>query len=327
MDVEQTDTLPWVEKYRPNNLDELISQDHIVGTLKNLINSNNLPHVLLYGPPGTGKTSTILAMAKMMHGDNYQNLVLELNASDERKISVVREQIKLFASTRMMFEDAGAIKIIILDEADAMLKDSQAALRRVMERWTKNCRFCIICNHVNKISHAIQSRCTKFRFSPLSDDQIIGRLKYIIEQEGVEATEGGIKALINLAEGDMRKIINVLQSTNMSFGVVNEVNVYKTTGNPNPEDIHSMLQVMLQKDYNEAFQYVYDLKEEKGLALSDIITDIHRRVMHIQFDKSHLADIYPKLSEIEHRLSRGSNEKIQLGALVAVFQLIRGKVE
>merc|ERR1712096_489776 len=149
--------LPWVEKYRPSSLEEVVSQDNIVQTLERLVASEKLPHLLFYGPPGTGKTSTILAIAKKMYGQNLSQMVLQLNASDDRGIDVVRNQIKEFSSTRMVFSSAH--KLIILDEADAMTSDAQMALRRVIEKYTKNVRFCIICNYVSKIIPALQSRC------------------------------------------------------------------------------------------------------------------------------------------------------------------------
>lgn len=185
------DLLPWVEKYRPATLDDLVSHKDITSTIQNFIEKNRLPHLLFYGPPGTGKTSTILAMARKIYGPQFRNSVLELNASDERGIDVVREQIKSFASTKSVFSSSvqpagnhGGFKLIVLDEADAMTQAAQGALRRVIEQYTKNVRFCIICNYVNKIIPAIQSRCTRFRFNPLELDQVEDRLNHVIENEG-----------------------------------------------------------------------------------------------------------------------------------------------
>lgn len=176
-----------VEKYRPATLSDLVSHKDITSTVTRFIEKNRLPHLLFYGPPGTGKTSTILAMARKIYGpDKWKNNVLELNASDERGIDVVREQVKSFASTRNVFSGStapGGYKLIVLDEADAMTTAAQGALRRVIEQYTKNVRFCIICNYVNKIIPAIQSRCTRFRFNPLELDQVDSRLQHVIENE------------------------------------------------------------------------------------------------------------------------------------------------
>ena len=181
--LQQQENLPWVEKYRPKQLDDLISHQDIISTIHRFINENKLPHLLFYGPPGTGKTSTILACAKKLYGEkSSKSMVLELNASDERGIEVVREQIKNFASSKTMFSNGG-YKLIILDEADAMTQFAQNALRRVIEKYTKNVRFCIICNYVVKIIPALQSRCTRFRFAPLQNDQIETRLDWIVDQE------------------------------------------------------------------------------------------------------------------------------------------------
>ena len=167
---EQTAALPWVEKYRPKEMSDLVSHEQIIGTITKLIDAGKLPHLMLYGPPGTGKTSTILACAHKLYGKHFSSMVLELNASDDRGIDVVREQIKEFASTRQMFSSAP--KLIVLDEADNMTNPAQFALRRVIEKFTRNARFCIICNYASKIIPALQSRCTRFRFAPLSKEQV-----------------------------------------------------------------------------------------------------------------------------------------------------------
>ncbi|KAJ1538787.1 Replication factor C (RF-C) subunit, partial [Nowakowskiella sp. JEL0078] len=201
--------LPWVEKYRPSTLDDLISHTDIISTITKFIDENKLPHLLFYGPPGTGKTSTVLACARRLYGNRLNSFVLEMNASDDRGIDAVREQIKNFASTKTVF--SSGFKLIILDEADAMTQVAQAALRRIIEKYTRNVRFCIICNYVSKIIPAIQSRCTRFRFGPLKEEQIRPRLQYVIESEGVNITKEGVNALLKLSMGDMRKSLNILQ--------------------------------------------------------------------------------------------------------------------
>lgn len=174
--------LPWVEKYRPKKLDDLISHEEIIKTINKFIDENQLPHLLLYGPPGTGKTSTILACARKLYTSaQFNSMVLEMNASDDRGIGIVRGQILSFASTGTMYRSG--FKLIILDEADAMTNDAQNALRRIIEKYTDNVRFCIICNYLGKIIPALQSRCTKFRFGPLSANQIVPRLDDIIKEE------------------------------------------------------------------------------------------------------------------------------------------------
>ncbi|CAH8611082.1 unnamed protein product [Dicrocoelium dendriticum] len=204
--------LPWIEKYRPCALDEVISQLDISKTLSKFIEQGRLPHLLFYGPPGTGKTSTILATAKTLYpAKELNSMVMELNASDARGINVVREQILSFASTKMLF--AGKFKLVILDEADSMTKDAQNALRRIIEKYTENTRFCLICNYISKIIPAVQSRCTKFRFAPIGFSQMSPRLHQIAANENVLLTDNGVKAIHRFAAGDMRKAINLMQLT------------------------------------------------------------------------------------------------------------------
>ncbi|GAA6056419.1 hypothetical protein JCM3770_000693 [Rhodotorula araucariae] len=209
---------PWVEKYRPKNLEEVSAQDHTVQVLKKTLGSSNLPHMLFYGPPGTGKTSTILALCKQMFGpDLYRSRVLELNASDERGISVVREKIKNFAKTTVTHNHdpnfhAPAFKIIILDEADSMTQDAQSALRRIMETYSKITRFCLICNYVTRIIEPITSRCSKFRFKPLDTTSTESRLREICLAEKVDCPDAALSALIRTSDGDLRRAITYLQS-------------------------------------------------------------------------------------------------------------------
>ncbi|CAH2007592.1 unnamed protein product [Acanthoscelides obtectus] len=252
---EQRVNLPWVEKYRPSKLDELVSHEDIIKTINRFIKEDQFPHLLFYGPPGTGKTSTILACARQLYTPaQFSSMVLELNASDDRGIGIVRGQILTFASTRTIFKSG--FKIIILDEADAMTMDAQNALRRIIEKYTENIRFCIICNYMSKIIPALQSRCTRFRFGPLSPEQIMPRLEYVVEKEGVKITEDGKKALLTLANGDMRKVLNVLQSTWLAYKYVNEDNVYTCVGHPLRKDIENIFKWLLNSDFETTYKRI-----------------------------------------------------------------------
>lgn len=212
---------PWVEKYRPKTLSDVTAQDHTVNVLQRTLQASNLPHMLFYGPPGTGKTSTILALAKELYGPEMMKArVLELNASDERGISIVREKVKDFARMQLVKPPPGykdrypvpPFKIIILDEADSMTQDAQSALRRTMETYSKITRFCLICNYVTRIIDPLASRCSKFRFKSLDQGNAKKRLEDIAEKEGVALEEGAVDALIKCSEGDLRKAITFLQS-------------------------------------------------------------------------------------------------------------------
>ncbi|XP_028681279.1 replication factor C subunit 5 [Erpetoichthys calabaricus] len=321
----QSRNLPWVEKYRPQKLDDLISHQDILSTIQRFIKEDRLPHLLFYGPPGTGKTSTILACAKQLYKDKeFNSMVLELNASDDRGIDVVRGPILSFASTRTIFKKG--FKLVILDEADAMTQDAQNALRRVIEKFTENTRFCLICNYLSKIIPALQSRCTRFRFGPLSQEQMIPRLEYVIEQENVDTSPDGLKALVNLSSGDMRRSLNILQSTHMAYGVVTEETVYMCTGHPLKSDIANILDWMLNKDFTTAYNNIMELKTVKGLALHDILTEIHLLVHRVDFPASVRIHLLVKLADTEYRLASGTSEKIQLSSMIAAFQVARDMV-
>lgn len=318
--------LPWVEKYRPNKLEDLISHDDIIQTINKFIKEDQLPHLLFYGPPGTGKTSTILACAKQLYKPSqFSSMVLELNASDDRGIGIVHGQILNFASTRTIFKSG--FKLIILDEADAMTNDAQNALRRIIEKFTDNVRFCLICNYLSKIIPALQSRCTRFRFGPLASEQILPRLNLVVEQENVKITEDGKKALIDLAQGDMRKVLNILQSAATAFPEVTEDSVYTCVGHPLKSDITNIVKWLLNSNFADAYKHIQEVKIAKGLALQDILSEVHNFVHRIDLPSDTLIELLIKMSDIEYRLSAGTCENIQLSALIAAFHLAREHID
>lgn len=328
--------LPWVEKYRPQRLEDLVAHEDIVNIITSLIDNDNLPHLLLYGPPGTGKTSTIVAAAKRMYGKSYGSMTLELNASDARGIDVVRNEIKEFAGTQQLFHRG--VKLIILDEADAMTSDAQFALRRVIEKYTKNARFCLICNYVSKIIPALQSRCTRFRFAPLKAFQIEGRLEEVAQLEHLTMTNAGKQAILRLSGGDMRRVLNLLQSTAMSntkewtmqdgtnttstaedSNVIDEANVYLTSGSPLPQDIDQIMEWLMKESFALAYQQVVHLCTSKGYALTDVLQDLTAKLLTMQVDSILLGRLLDGMSQVEYRLAAGTDEKIQTASLVGVF--------
>ncbi|KAJ7577016.1 P-loop containing nucleoside triphosphate hydrolase protein [Mycena floridula] len=313
------DTLPWVEKYRPVTLDDVVSHKDITTTIEKFIDKNRLPHLLFYGPPGTGKTSMILAIARRIYGSEFRKQVLELNASDDRGIEVVREQIKQFAETRTLF--AKGFKLIILDEADMMTQAAQAALRRVIEQYTKNVRFCIICNYVNKITPAIQSRCTRFRFSPLPIIEVEKRLKTVVESENVNLTLEGKTALLKLSKGDMRRALNVLQACHAAYDIIGEEEIYNCTGNPHPSDIESIVGSMISDEFSAAYQLINRMKTERGLALQDLLTGAYEYIDGVELKPHARIFLLDHLATTEHRLSTGASERIQLTALLGAFKM------
>ncbi|EAU90493.1 DNA replication factor [Coprinopsis cinerea okayama7 len=319
---EEVDNLPWVEKYRPVSLEDVVSHQDITTTIDRFIEKNRLPHLLFYGPPGTGKTSTILAVARRIYGSDYKKQILELNASDDRGIDVVREQVKQFAETRTLFSKG--YKLIILDEADMMTQQAQAALRRVIEQYTKNVRFCIICNYVNKIAPAIQSRCTRFRFSPLPIAEVEKQVNRVVEAENVQLTPEGKQALLKLSKGDMRRALNVLQACHAAYDVISESEVYNCTGHPHPQDIEAIVNSMLSDEFTTSYQMISKLKTERGLALQDLIAGAYEYLETIEIKPNARVYVLDLLATTEHRLSTGGNEKMQLTALLSAF---KGAVE
>ncbi|KAG1888925.1 P-loop containing nucleoside triphosphate hydrolase protein [Suillus fuscotomentosus] len=317
-ELHEDENLPWVEKYRPVTLDDVVSHKDITTTIVKFIEKNRLPHLLFYGPPGTGKTSTILAVARRIYGAEYKKQILELNASDDRGIDVVREQIKQFAETRTLFSKG--FKLIILDEADMMTQQAQAALRRVIEQYTKNVRFCIICNYVNKIAPAIQSRCTRFRFSPLPIAEVEKRVNAVVVAEKVNLTQDGKKALLKLSKGDMRRALNVLQACHAAYSSVGETEIYNCTGNPHPSDIETIVNSMLSDEFTTSYQMISAMKTERGLALQDLISGTYEYVETIEFKPQARVYLLDFLATTEHRLSTGGSEKMQLSALLGAFK-------
>jgi replication factor C subunit 3/5 len=327
MEINNYIDLPWVEKYRPNDLNSIISHEDILNTLKNLINNNKLPHLIFYGPPGTGKTTTILACAKKIYGENYKSIILELNGSDERGISVVREHIKEFSNTQIMLSQIMNIeckyKLVILDEADSMTIDAQFALRRVIENCSNNTRFCIICNYLTKIIPGIQSRCTILKYSPIDFDDHYKYINNIIYLEKINISEDCIDNIIKISEGDMRKSINVLQSLFMTCGkdLINMAGLYRNIGYPHPEEKQDIINKILTLDLASAYEFVKKIELNKSLSLNDILNDLVTYIItHKVFTPIKKARILSGLGEIEHFLSGNVNSSIQLGAIISVIK-------
>ncbi|GAB7347862.1 hypothetical protein MBLNU459_g5392t1 [Dothideomycetes sp. NU459] len=354
--VEAEDSLPWVEKYRPATLADVSGHQDILATINKFVDTNRLPHLLLYGPPGTGKTSTVLALARRIYGTkNMRQMVLELNASDDRGIDVVREQIKTFSSTKQIFSSfpaksaangsdgtAGSLtnfKLIILDEADAMTSTAQMALRRIMEKYTANTRFCIIANYTHKLSPALLSRCTRFRFSPLKEPDIRRLVDLVIEKEDVNIAPDAADSLVTLSKGDMRRALNVLQACHASStplhvpgqkpkegekidrDLITQETIFDCIAAPHPADIATIRDTLLSTpDVGSCLTTINTLKVSKGLALADILTSLGEELATLDVPAQTRVMWLEGLAEIEHRLSGGGNESIQTGGLVGVVR-------
>jgi DNA polymerase III, gamma/tau subunits len=312
----------WTEKYRPKTLNEVVGQKHVTERLKAYVSSGNMPHLLLTGPAGTGKTTCSLAMAKEMFGEEWKGNFIELNASDERGIDVVRGKIKEFARTAPLGK--AEFKIIFMDEADALTSDAQAALRRTMEKYSKICRFILSCNYSSKIIDPIQSRCAVFRFSPLTVEDVSEYLNMIIKNESVKIENDALEGLIHVARGDLRRAVNSLQvAASLDKPITLDV-IYQTTGQAKPEEVKKMLETALNGNFVLAREMLDNIMINYGLSGQDIIRQIHSLFFDLSITDSEKVRLMDKTGEIEFRIVEGSNERIQIEALLAYLVMVGG---
>jgi len=306
----------WAEKYRPKSLSKMVNQKDIVERLTSFVKSRNVPHCIFAGPPGTGKTTAALCLAHDLYGDAYRGHLMELNASDERGINVVRETVKTFARVRTLGEIP--FKILILDEADNMTGDAQQALRRTMERYTETCRFILIANYSGKIIEPIQSRCAPFRFAYLPREEQNKYLKHIAQNENVDLLNDGLDAIYDVCGGDLRKAINSLQAAASLGKSVSSETVYSVVGRANPADVHAMIKIAMGGNFVEARKRLREMIMKYGVAGSDIIKQIHIELFRLddvpESWKVKLADV---VGEVDFRLVEGADEEVQLSALLA----------
>ncbi|KAI1466834.1 putative replication factor protein [Daldinia caldariorum] len=355
---QNTRKQPWVEKYRPKTLSDVTAQDHTVNVLQRTLQASNLPHMLFYGPPGTGKTSTILALAKELYGpEMIKSRVLELNASDERGISIVREKVKDFARMQLTNPPAGyksrypcpPLKIIILDEADSMTQDAQSALRRTMETYSKITRFCLICNYVTRIIDPLASRCSKFRFKSLDQGNAKKRLEEIASKEGVTLEDGAVDALIKCSEGDLRKAITFLQSGARLVGAIEKgddegdkmdvddeakivtVKIVEEIAGVIPDQTIERLQKAMQpKSAGATYQAIAKVVEEMvadGWSAGQVLSQLYQTVIQDEMvpdiAKNKITLVF---SEVDKRLVDGADEHLSiLDLALRISNILAGK--
>jgi len=308
----------WVEKYRPSKLEEVSSQKIIIDALKNVLITKKIPHLLFYGPSGSGKTSTILALAKeLFKHDISMNRVIELNASDERGINVIRDKIKKYSKQLMNTKDGlPPWKFIILDEADTMTTDSQFALRRIMEQYSKITRFCIICNYHTKIIDPIISRCALFQFKPISEESILTKLQFICNQENINYNNELLKKIINLSRGDLRKAINFLQKCyNIYNNTLNIELLKEISGIISDNIFNKLINCILMKDTVSVDKIIHEIHND-GYSLVNQILLFHSYIINSDFTDKVKSQIIYLLCDIDHNLIKGCNELIQFLRLV-----------
>ncbi|PHH75908.1 hypothetical protein CDD82_4223 [Ophiocordyceps australis] len=347
---------PWVEKYRPKTLDDVTAQHHTITVLQRTLQASNLPHMLFYGPPGTGKTSTILALAKELYGpEMIKSRVLELNASDERGISIVREKVKNFARMQLTNPPPSSksrypcppFKIIILDEADSMTQDAQSALRRTMETYSKITRFCLICNYVTRIIDPLASRCSKFRFKSLDQSNAKKRLEDISHTEGVQLAEGAIDTLVKCSEGDLRKAITFLQSAARLVGSYGQdggdddamdvdqkpvtVDMIEDIAGVIPKcTIENLVKAMRPRRLGDTYQSISSVVEEMvadGWSATQVISQLYQAIitdeMVPDIQKNKIVMVF---SQVDKRLVDGADEHLSiLDSAMRISAIMAGK--
>ncbi len=307
----------WTEKYRPQIFEDMVGQEEIIKRVKSLVDSMNIPHLLFAGPAGVGKSTLALIIVKQLFGASWRENYLELNASDERGIDVIRQKVKDFARTRALGD--APFKVIFLDEADALTREAQQALRRTMENYTATCRFVMSCNYSSRILDPIQSRAVVFRFQLLDKRDIKKRVTLIAEREGLMIEGSGFDALYEASEGDCRRAINLLQATasispNITPDLINTI-----VSKAKPSDIKIVLDYALSGDFSSAKEKLLDIMLKESISGQDVIKAIQREIWNLPIDNSLKVKLTEKTGEAEFRLVEGSDEFIQLEALIASF--------
>ena len=324
MTMDDTHTI-WIEKYRPAVLKDIVGQDEIVERLSSYVKSGNLPHLLFTGSAGVGKTTAAVTLAREFFPGNWQRNFREMNASDERGIDVVRNQIKEFARTGR--DGDVPFKILFLDEADALTTDAQSALRRTMETYAPTCRFILSCNYSSKIIDPIQSRCAIYRFKPLGADAIKEEIRRIADKEKLTVTGAAMDAIVYIAQGDMRKAINALQGAAIIRSAIDEKMIYAITSTARPDEINELLGRSLKGDFDGAESLLAHLLHERGIAPNELINQCYRTILKMDIDRKLKVRLIDHLGETDFRLSEGANSDIQLEAMIARFVVSSEKRE
>jgi replication factor C small subunit len=311
---------PWVEKYRPKNLDEIVGQDHIIQRLKRYIKDESIPNMMFSGPAGVGKTTTAIVLARTILGNYWRQNFLELNASDARGIGTVRNEIKSFSRLKAV---SAPFRIIFLDEVDNMTKDAQHALRREMEMYTKTSSFILSCNYSSKIIDPIQSRCVIFRFTPIKGDEIVKRLEKISKSENLKVEKNTFETIVYFAEGDLRRAINILQAASSIEDKITEEDVYDIVSKAKPKEVREIIDKALDGDFLGARDLLREVMILQGTSGEDMITQIYqeisRMVMGNEIDEELYVELIESIGKYDYRIREGSNPRIQLEALLTKF--------
>lgn len=319
--MENLESEIWTEKYRPKEFEQLKGQSDIVDRARAFVDTKNMPHLLFAGPAGTGKSTLSLIIVKKLFGENWRDNYLELNASDERGIDVVRQKVKNFARTKALTN--APFKIIFLDEADALTREAQQALRRTMENFTGTCRFILSCNFSSKLIEPIQSRCAVFRFKPLERKEIEGIISEIAKNENLKIDGKALERLYEISEGDCRRVINILQSISSVKKDINEESIYEIISITKPSDIKMILESAIAGNFLASREKLLEVMLKQSLSGIDIIKSMQKEVWNLNIDEKSKIKIIEKCGDLEFRLVEGSDEFIQLESLLASLVLLK----
>ncbi len=314
--MDENNTI-WIEKYRPGRLADIVGQTEIIERLESYVKNGNLPHLLFTGSAGVGKTTAAVSLAREFFGESWHMNFRELNASDERGIDVVRNQIKQFARTSPL--GGATFKILFLDEADALTNDAQSALRRTMESYAQTCRFVLSCNYSSKIIDPIQSRCAVYRFKPLGKAAIAEEIQKIARIEGVIVQEDAIDAIVYVSQGDMRKAINALQGAAIISPSITGKMIFEITATAHPDEIDQLLDLSLAKDFEAAEHALSQLLHERGIAPNELLNQCYRTLLRRPMDQMLKVSLIDYIGETDFRISEGADSDIQMEALIAKF--------
>lgn len=315
--MTQTDI--WTERYRPGTFEEVVGQQEIVKRVRSLVQALNIPHLLFAGPAGTGKSTLALIIVKQLFGETWRQNYIELNASDERGIEVVRQKVKDFARTKALGNVP--FKVIFLDEADALTREAQQALRRTMENYTNTCRFILSCNYSSKIIDPIQSRCVVFRFKLLEKKDIAAVVKRIADQEKLKLADNVFEALYESTEGDCRRAINLLQATASISPDINAEMINIISSSSKPTNVRVVLEYALAGDFTNAREKLLDVMLKDSISGTDVVKAIQKEVWNLNIEPELKVRLTEKTGEIEFRMVEGSDEFVQLQSLLASFVL------
>jgi len=309
----------WTEKYRPSTFDKVVGQNRIVEQLRAFVKQRNMPHLMFAGTAGIGKSTLALVVAKELFKDDISGNFLELNASDERGIDVIRNKVKDFARTKSIGDIP--FKIIFLDECDALTKEAQQALRRTMENFSSSTRFILSCNYASKIIDPIQSRCTVYKFQPLKDNEMQVIIDRILSDESLVSDADANSALIEVSEGDCRKLENTMQAASSIDKKITKELVYSIANVANPKDLKDVLKFAIDGKFEMSRNKLQKVMIDNGLSGTDIIKQIQKEIFSLDIDSNKKVLIVDRCAETEFRMVEGSDEFIQLEALLAYISL------